>query len=420
MLEDQGSPLAHRVRGAHARALLDLLRECAPGTAPARATLDVELDNLRTALDWAITHAPGLLDAEHVGALLRYLTSRGRPAEARRRMTAIATAAGVDDAVRAAAWHGAGVAANEQQDHDEALACAERAATGFDQLQDPASAAAARTLAGTAHRDLGRLPQARAAWEAALAGAQRAEDGARVAILWNNLGLLEQDVGDLDTAQQYLHRSRRARQRRGDGRGVAVSDVNLGILELDRGDWRAALDHLERAVVAWRRLDEPSCVALALARAAEAQLGIGAQAAARRSATQAHALATEVGHRGAAALAASRLGDLAVLDGDPADAARRYTQALQGCQAATERLRATERLALALALTGTPDAVRRARRLLSEAARTRRERGFCAPAPQQEWIDRAQDLVTSTVSAAAGPAAAPGGAGSGPLRSAAC
>ena len=429
MLDERG-PTARAVRVAHARALLGLLRESAAAGGPAgHLALDVEQDNLRTALDRALVEVPQALAADHVTALLRYLVSRGRVAEARRRMTAIATARDTQDGVRAAAWHGAGVAADEQRDHAEALACAERAADGFDRLGDPAGAAAARTLAGVALRDLGRPALARAAWEAALASAHQARDESRVAGCWNHLGRLAQDVGELDAAADHHRRSRTATRRRGDERGVAMSEVGLAGVELDRGHWAAALELLRPAVATWRRLDEPAGVALTLACAAEAHLGLDDEEAAHRAATQAEEIARAVDHRAAAAFAGSRLADLAVRAGNPAEAARRYTEAMERCTEPTERLRASERLALALAMLGTADGRRRAQRLLADAARVRREGGLVAPAPQREWVARAQGLLArdrpatgslgglgSSVSAAGAPGSPPDAAGSGRAR----
>ena len=414
LLAERG-PTARAVRVAHARALLGLLREsAAPGPAagasPGNPALDIERDNLRTALDRALVDTPQSLAADHVSALLRHLVSRSRLAEARRRMTAIASARGVEEAVRATAWHGAGVAANEQRDHAEALACAERAIALFERRGDAAGAAAARTLAGAAHRDLGRPARAREAWEAALGSARRARDETRVVILWSHLGRLAQDVGELDVAADHHRRCRAAKQRRGDERGVAVSEVNLAAVELDRGDWAAALELLRPAVATWRRLDEPWCTAIGLAAESEARLGLGDADGALRCARQAHDVARAVGHRAATALAGSRLGDLALLAGDHQEAAQFYTRAMEGCQDATERLRATERLALALALDGGADGRRRANRLLTEAARARRDGGLAVPAPQRRWIERAEQALAD---GRAGPAGSAGPAGLG-------
>jgi predicted ATPase/transcriptional regulator with XRE-family HTH domain len=142
--------LDRAARTAHAAHFFDLVR--AARSAPdGFEGVDRELDNVRAALAWSTAADPVRLDAALAQALTAYFSTRGRFAEGCRVLRAIAGAAG-DDATRARAWHGAGIAANESGDHEGAIQAAERSAALFDGLDDPLGRCTAIAVVGNAHK----------------------------------------------------------------------------------------------------------------------------------------------------------------------------------------------------------------------------------------------------------------------------
>jgi predicted ATPase/tetratricopeptide (TPR) repeat protein len=364
------------VRAAHAGHFLDLVRSGPDG-------VDPELDNVRAAVAWSAAREPMMLDAPLARALTAYFTTRGRFADGARTLTLVADAAD-DDAARAWALHGAGIAANEAGDHERAIERAERSAALFDTLRDALGRATVLTLAGNAHKALGRYEAAQAAHLTSLSLARDAGDPRRITIALNNLGTLAHDHGEHDAARGHYTASLRIKQELGDNRGTAIALMNLGGLDNDLGRYADARALLRQAVTLLRGLGEPYTLAFALALLADSDLGAGDRHAAEASAHEALKLAREAEYGPAIGLALARLGDLALARDDPATADRYLTEALAHTRGDPDVARALEHLAVARAATDPAQA----RVLLDRAERLRHASRTPAPPADAALLDR--------------------------------
>ncbi len=365
--------LDQAARHAHARYFLDVAR-AASGAPDSFDHVDRDLDNVRTALAWTAGHEPEALDVPLARALTGYFTGRGHFAEARQTLRTLAEAT-VDDGARAYALTGAGIAANEDGDHEAAIRYAERAAELFEKLDDPSGRCTALTLTGNAYKHLGRYEPAHTAHQTCLALAQAAGDLRRVTIARNNLGTLAHDRGDHEAARIHYSTSLRIKQDLGDRRGIAIALMNLGGLDNDLGRFASAHQQLHEAVAMLRELNDCYLVGFSLALRAEAELGLGEPDTAHASATEALRIARDAEYQPAIGLALARLGDLALARSDPPAAERYYQEALDHTRGAPETARTLEHLAAARATTAPAEA----RRLLDTAADLRRSHQTPAP-----------------------------------------
>ncbi len=377
------------VAAAHCRVFLDLLRD----RDASDSELETEFENVRSAALTAAVSLPAELDPGTVRALTRYLLGRGQFHEARETLPLLAAATPVESAA-AVAWHGTGVAANEDRDYAAALALALRAAAVFETTGDVVGLCDARILAGAAHRELGH---ADAAWQAFSDAVRVAEAGGaegKASVARNNLGTLAQDRGDAETARTLYLDSLAAKRRLGDAAGQTVALGNLAALALDQARFAEAAAGLVEAMALQPRSPNRRSTAYMLALLSEARLGLGESALAATAAEQALAAATEVGHRPVIGMALARLADLAVQRQDPTAAETLYLQALENVSGVPERARTLERLAVVLA----PSRPAAAERLRQEATAARAEAGVPVPQAQRMWLHAA------TSAPAAGPA----------------
>jgi tetratricopeptide (TPR) repeat protein len=294
----------------------------------------------------------------------------------------------VDEAARAWASQGAGIAANEAGDHELAIERAQRSAVLFDRLGDPLGRASALTVAGNAYKALGRYEAAQSAHVASLELARAAGDPRRITIALNNLGTLAHDGGD-DDARGYYTSSLRIKQDLGDERGTAIALMNLGGLDNDLGRHTDARTRLREAITPLRALGEPYLLAFALALLAEADLGMGDHDTAQASATEALRLARDAEYGPAIGLALARLGDLALARDDPATAIRYLTDALAHTRGDPDVARTLEHLAAAQVRTDPAQAGH----LLERAERLRQSSRTPAPPADAALLHRVRQTV---------------------------
>jgi len=205
------------------------------------ARLDLELDNLRAALAWALERDDAETALRLATAVQRLWTTRGLLGEGRSWLErALATAAAVPPAVRAEALVVAARIAYFQGDYgavatlgSEALALARAAG-------DQTAIGAALCTLGDAAEAAGAMGRAEALFEEALARFRRAGDQARVAATLNDLGLLAWRRGELGSAAERHEEAVALRRELGDRVGLARSLSNLGLVAADQGDHRRA------------------------------------------------------------------------------------------------------------------------------------------------------------------------------------
>lgn len=350
-----GAGEAAAVRERHLGWYLALAEEAAPqlvGPGQVRwlARLELEHDNLRAALDWALAASPRPDAAVRLaGALWRFWHVHGYLSEGRRWLAQASEHAGdVAPAAHATALNGAGSLAAAQGDYGAA----------------------------------------QVAFERSLALRRDAGDEHSVSASLNNLALVAQAQGDFERAALLYQESLETMRRLGDDQGIALALRNLGSMARRRGDYERAIALYEEAIALYRTLGNQQALAASLT-----NLGVVLQARGDRGRAAAlHreslALSREVGDRQSFAASLINLGDVAREDGDHDRAMALYRESLatmhelgdrMGMVASLEGLAATS-----CARADYADAAR-----LYAAARARRETlGTPLPAAEREAHER--------------------------------
>jgi predicted ATPase len=243
--------------------------------------VDVELENIRTALGWMLEH--GRVDDELVlaEALTRYWVVRGHISEARRWLEA--------------GWVGG-------------------------TFLPPAPRARALLAIGGVALEEGRLDEARQSLEQALAEFRTLKDEPAVGQALNRLGVIAWRQGAYERAISYDEAALRIAVAVGDPREQADALVNLGIIATHRGDFEQARERLAEAVRLNRGVGDQDAVLHAL-------INLGYDCALSRQLNEARAIFDEVlatarafGLKKHVAYALENLGNISTLEGNYADA----------------------------------------------------------------------------------------------------
>ena len=166
--------------------------------------MDVEHDNLRAALGWALEREDGELALRLSGSLAIFWARRSHFDEGRRWLEqALALAAGVPPNVKATALLGLSRLAYQQGNYEMAPALEEALAL-FRAAGDTHGTANALAALGMLLDDLGDHARATRFEEEALALFRVLDDRHNVARLLNSRGLAAYDLGDYDRATRLL------------------------------------------------------------------------------------------------------------------------------------------------------------------------------------------------------------------------
>jgi tetratricopeptide (TPR) repeat protein len=316
----------------HAEYYRDLVEEAAP-----RLTghdqhewlmiIDREVGNIRPAITWSIQHKPEIA-MRTVAALGRWCYLRGRYTDGRRwASSALRAWADAPSALRAPVLVLAGTLAFLQCDYAEAKPLVEKAQALFATTGDRAGLAWSIGRLGTIAREQGRYEESAELHREALRLAQEAGDDHDAAVQLNYLCFLAWLSGDLETAEALCPDVLRRMRELGDQEGVIWALINLGTTARYRGDLIGArlllsqcLDLCEelsfREGIAWT-LNQLGVVARLRG---ETEHALGMQLA---SLTEHHKL----GDRWREASVRDELAALAILQGNPAEAARQLASA---------------------------------------------------------------------------------------------
>jgi predicted ATPase/DNA-binding SARP family transcriptional activator len=296
-LGDSGELAA--VRAQHAAYYLALAEQVAPElTRPDQAAtlerVDIALDNLRAALSWMDEQGQLELGLRLAGALERFWFTRGYLSEGREwleRFLTPAASAEVSPAVRAQAFSAAGLLANTQGDHIQAVRWLELGLESYRAADDLAGAVRALTTLGGVAYDQGDLREARERWQQSLAQARAVGDPGEIVRALGNLGEAHYHLGELERAAALHVEALALAQQLGRANLVAFQLGDLGNVARRQGDLeratalhRQALE-LKRALGARRQiaitLEDLAAVAAAEGNATRAARLLGAAAAIR-------------------------------------------------------------------------------------------------------------------------------------------
>ena len=329
-------------RRAHAAYYLVLAEEGEDATAPEvrRAWLDrceLEHDNFRAALDWAIRTSAVEWGLRLGAALFPFWETREHLSEGRERLNGLLKLPETPKTMKARArvLLTAGMLATEQGDqltartlYDEslrinrtlgdahgligvlnALAVTELLLRNLDQARtlfeeciglsretghEPIAAQALANQSRVMRED-GRLDEARSLGEQALAIFMRLQEYDSAAWLQNQLGDLERERGDAQAAGTWYQRALATFDRLGDRAGFARTRIDLASLLAEQGDRQQAHGILAEALTTFRDLGNRRGIARALDGYAAVAAGEGRAGRALRLAGAAGAVRHSVG-----------------------------------------------------------------------------------------------------------------------------
>ncbi len=319
--EHLGVPALGEARRRHARFFLALAEQAAPALAgpdvgawPER--LEVEHENLRAAVRWAVANEPETA-LRMVVALGPYAETRGRLAEVRSwGRTALEASAGAPSALRARACLTNGRLSRLLGDLRDAEVVLQEALSLSEAETDPVL---------TAHvlNELGVVAHIKGDYEGAAARAHRAlnllrpsGDHRGLATALNLLGLVAHHRGEFDTAQEYFTETLELARAVGDRRTVAVALNNLGSVALYREDYERAWVLFHEALAIQRKLENRRSVANLLSNPGDTARGLRQQALAKEMHRQALTERAAMKDRPGVATSLLNLAYVAVATGD--------------------------------------------------------------------------------------------------------
>jgi predicted ATPase/DNA-binding SARP family transcriptional activator len=278
-LQESGDEQA--IRRRQAEHYLVLLESASPGLRAGAGQigslvrLDLEYENIRAALAWAVDRAPGDVSLAMAAALSHYWWTRGYLSEGRLWLQQVLAGSGSKlPVVRAEALSGAGQLAQAQHDYDDALALYEESLAIRRDLGDQREVARSLHDLGWLRLHQGGYADARALLEESLATRRTLGDelpGPTV----NNLGIVAFYEGDLARADELFGEYLKLSRRTDDARGVASALMNLGLVAVYRGDLEAAVAQSEEGLARFRDLGSPGGIADGLDNLGRAMVELG-------------------------------------------------------------------------------------------------------------------------------------------------
>jgi predicted ATPase/DNA-binding SARP family transcriptional activator len=376
--------IASAVQEAHARFFMAWAERegLAAGTGAYAGWLDrleVDYDNMRAAVQWAVGRGDAHLALRLADALTPLWSDRGPISDGRALLEgALALpAAQAPTSQRADALVRAGRLAWTQGAYPAARALVEDGLTISRGLGDRAGVARGLRVLGPILRVLGDYATARAASEESLAIFRALGDEAGQSNVLQNLGMMSVSRGDGDDAQRLFEEKLAIDRRLGDRRMMAFALIGLGFVAWQQARLDEAARLFEECLRLRREVGDWIGVARALNELGDLSLARGDLTAAQASLTESLAIAQERGIANASRPLGS-LGRLALKRGDLETARAHLGEYLRLAREMNDRddlIRALQGCAVLAAQTG--DAVRALR--LGGAADALSDR-FRAPA----------------------------------------
>ncbi len=286
--------------------------------------LEVEHDNLRSALTWANTTAgDGVAGLRLAGAVHRFWWLRGYFGEGRTWISGLLAAVprGEAPAVRAKAIRGAGGLAWALADFATARALLEEALTTFRELGDRRGTADSLNALGVLTGTQGAYPLARALLEEALKLWRVLDDRRGIALALDNLGTTAYAEGNLAAARALLEEALTLYES-GDRVGKASARHGLAKVAFIEGDYSVAQAMHEQCLADFRVTGDRQGMAAAMAGLGNVAAAQGDPALASAHYQESLALRREVGDQPGIAGALDGLAHVALALGRPDRAAR--------------------------------------------------------------------------------------------------
>ena len=365
------------LRGAHARFYLVLAERAEPELTGAHqeqwfTRLEVERPNLRSAIEWSLSHGDTEQALRLAGALVLFWRVRCHFSEGRELLdAAVAVSDATPVGLRARALWGAGFMAHLTGDNDAAVALLEQSLSLYGELEDRQGCARALMVLGNClllrgdPRGLSLLEQS--ATEARVVGDAWCLGHALALPAFRYLAV----VGELTVARGLFEECLQVARAAEDAQSLRIGLLGLGAVALRQGDFALAESLLEEALVVTGRLGEDYTRAWSLHYLGKLSLGRGDPARARELLDEAVALARQIGSLHIVASSLVPLGRVARARGDRPGARRLFEQ-VRDMASAESCAGPLQELGELAAEEDEPEA---ARRLFEEALRLARARG---------------------------------------------
>jgi predicted ATPase/class 3 adenylate cyclase len=232
--------------------------------------LDVERENFRTSLDWALQAGEIDLGMRLAVALVRFFQGRGYIVEGRSAYSRLlASPGGTSDLLRAKGLRAASVMARSQGDLEAAIDLGRQSLDLFEAAGDLDGAAAAMQALGIASWNLGRIQESRDFTLRSLELRRQQQNLPLVATCLNNLGGVMFQLKDYEAAAAYYSESLDINRRLENRVSIAYNLGNLAELSLARGEpVRALREAVESFGILHELGDRPALAQLLVTTAA--------------------------------------------------------------------------------------------------------------------------------------------------------
>ena len=290
--------------------------------------LEVEHDNLRLALQWAVDHDPPLTLAL-VSALAEFWAMRGHDYEARRWIDQVLAANPVASSARAAVLLVAADFARRQADYAPAQRAMAESLAIYRAGQDEIGLAGALRHAGWLYYDLHQKALTLTAFQESIAiYRQHGHQEGIADLLLNLVHVMVRQPEHLPQIEAYLAESLTLYRALAQPQGIVQVLQQQGELEMMTGNYATAARHFAEALEMWRALGAKMHVAWGLALIGEAAWFQRDLPTAATSYRDAHQIFVELGHKDGMAILRHHQGQVARHQGNLADATQCYQESL--------------------------------------------------------------------------------------------
>ncbi len=256
MLRQRGE-LHQATRERHAEYFLAVAQGClkqvrTPYETEALQLAELQMDNLRTALEWFMQQGNWTRAAEmalylsqlcdRLGWLLNSMDYLQQGLNA-----ALFLGEGTDE-LQAELLLQQAALLYEQHEWEQALQIVQDALNRYETLQHLMGQARACNLMGLIQLRLQQFEEARTRFQCALQRFMQANEPVRVAMVLNNLGLLEYERGHLEEAIRLAQQAVQRQRALGDQRGLSETLTNLGAMHQLRGELEPAHRYLQESL----------------------------------------------------------------------------------------------------------------------------------------------------------------------------
>ncbi|MGC1294535.1 MAG: tetratricopeptide repeat protein [Alloacidobacterium sp.] len=339
-------------RRAQAAYCLVLAEEGNPELSPADrvawlVSCDLEVDNLRFALDWLFESQDLDWGLRLCVALFRFWDMREHLTEGRARLETILRLAGTErPRERARVLHFLGALVSAQGDYPAAERFLKQSLSLYEELADQSGIAASLNALAVSARDRGDYSAAQTYFERSLACWRLLSDRLAIARCLHNLSNVVKVRGDYPRAQWALREATDIFVELGDRNGAAWSINQQGDIARAQGDTIAARELYERALFAFREAGDQWGSARSLSDLGSIDCERGDHPAARAAYREALEIFAQLGHRRGTARALEGIACLALAQGQAARALKLAAAAMHLRQLISAPLPPTEQLKL--------------------------------------------------------------------------